>query len=511
MQENDENIFSQEDDDKWIKSKDYKSQLYSSYRAPNKDGINNGNPFSDYIKACHEKGVFPLAHCFDSKRLMKDEIKMDNVMMGDTYAEAFSDTLPFKSWKTSLNLKNNRLSQNGANVIIRKLSNNIQKLNLSFNPSVKEIDLNILIYDYNRRLKELNIEGNNVGDSFIGKLWDAILERPTMESLNISSNLITNKGAMSISSLLQDNASLVALFLRWNNIQSRGAASIWDALQTNTSLKILELSFNPIGIGLNKDRQFEKLTELYGEDTDLYDWSDIDKYISKNEWNVCDNFKNMFIQNKTLIHLDLTHWGLSYFEWKIMNEGLKENHTILGLHMTGNKMNVDPLGFLRGFDLVPSVSHITSRISGSLETCQVSDNKLFLNTCSNCWIWEGWTQVEFKFDPYASSNPQEKELTENDKVFIHFSFENFEPDIMAMQNDGNFMVIRMVPPIKFNYYFTVNGVPKYATDNEKIEIMNEISSKIPYTNIHESKIRTKEMINSEYYEKLRWVPRPVRP
>ena len=193
-----------------------------------------------------------------------------------------------------------------------------------------------------------------------------------------------------------------------------------------------------------------------------------------------------------------------------MNEGLKENHTILGLHMTGNKMNVDSLGFLRGFDLVPAVSHIVSRISDNLETWQIPENKLFLNTCSNCWIWEGWTQVEFKFDPYSSSNPPEKDLTEDDKVFIHFSFENFEPDIMSMQNDGTFSVIRMVPPIKFNYYFTVNGVPKYATDNEKIEIMNEISSKIPYTNIHESKIRTREMINSEYYEKLKWVPRPVR-
>lgn len=104
-----------------------------------------------------------------------------------------------------------------------------------------------------------------------------------MESLNISSNLITNKGAASIAAMLRDNSSLVALFLRWNNIQSRGAAGICDALQNNIALKILELSFNPIGIGQSKDRQFEKLTELYGQDTDLYDCSDIDKYIAKNE------------------------------------------------------------------------------------------------------------------------------------------------------------------------------------------------------------------------------------
>ena len=67
--------------------------------------------------------------------------------------------------------------------------NSIQKLNLSYNPAVKEIDLRVLVHDYSRRIWELNIEGNNVGDSFIIKLWTAIQERPIMQSLNISSNI----------------------------------------------------------------------------------------------------------------------------------------------------------------------------------------------------------------------------------------------------------------------------------------------------------------------------------
>ena len=74
----------------------------------------------------------------------------------------------------------------------------------------------------------------------------------------MSIKVITDKGAYAISSILKDNQSLTSLFLRWNNIQSHGAASLWDALQKNNSLKVLELSFNPIGIGMNKDKHLEK-------------------------------------------------------------------------------------------------------------------------------------------------------------------------------------------------------------------------------------------------------------
>lgn len=103
-----------------------------------------------------------------------------------------------------------------------------------------------------------------------------------MQSLNLSHNLITNKGASAIAEMLLENTSLDALFLKWNNIQPKGAANICDALQINTSLKTLELSFNPIGIGLKADREFEKLTEVYGKEIDIYENDEVYNITTKN-------------------------------------------------------------------------------------------------------------------------------------------------------------------------------------------------------------------------------------
>jgi len=67
-------------------------------------------------------------------------------------------------------LKNSRLSQKGADTIIEKISRKTEIIDLSYNPSVKDLNMNILIYDYKRRIKQINIEGNNVGDTLVIKL-----------------------------------------------------------------------------------------------------------------------------------------------------------------------------------------------------------------------------------------------------------------------------------------------------------------------------------------------------
>lgn len=72
-------------------------------------------------------------------------------------------------------------------------------------------------------------------------------------------------------------------------------------------MKVLELSFNPIGVGMKADKEFEKLTEVYGEDIDIDENNDINTLLTKNNCNVCENFRDMFKKNKTLIHVDLSY------------------------------------------------------------------------------------------------------------------------------------------------------------------------------------------------------------
>lgn len=72
-----------------------------------------------------------------------------------------------------------------------------------------------------------------------------------------------------------------------------------------------------------------------------------------------DAWKDMFLNNKSLIHLDFSCNGFDAREVEIMGkvlltlisllyiaEGLKENHTILGIHMLGNEATTDAMGFI---------------------------------------------------------------------------------------------------------------------------------------------------------------------
>ena len=53
-----------------------------------------------------------------------------------------------------------------------------------------------------------------------------------------------------------------------------------------------------------------------------------------------------FKYNQSLIHVDIGHNSLKQKEMDVIAEGLKLNHTILGMHLQGNEAQVDSEGFL---------------------------------------------------------------------------------------------------------------------------------------------------------------------
>jgi hypothetical protein len=101
--------------------------------------------------------------------------------------------------------------------------------------------------------------------------------------------------------------------------------------------------------------------------------------------------KNLFVQNKALVHVDLSHNGLMDNEIDLISEGLKDNHTILGLHMIGNQKNTDALGYVTDRENTPAVSHIIQRIQTNLDMGTVNSSRITMHASSNCWICEGWT------------------------------------------------------------------------------------------------------------------------
>jgi hypothetical protein len=141
--------------------------------------------------------------------------------------------------------------------------------------------------------------------------------------------------------------------------------------------------------------------------------------------NIGAELSQMFKENKTIIHLDLSHNNLKIKDCMIIEEGLKENHTLLGIHMVGNEVNTNAQGFFKEGISDPSVSHIITRIQPKLSTGTVSKKKIEFKATSNCWICEGWTQVLFKWNPYEHPSTEGRmisdEMDDNTVVYIHLS------------------------------------------------------------------------------------------
>ena len=153
----------------------------------------------------------------------------------------------------------------------------------------------------------------------------------------------------------------------------------------------------------------------------------------------------MFKLNKTLIHWDFSNWRFSKEEWILMMEGLNQNHTILGLHMIGNEMNTDSLGYLKDGKGDPAASHILSNVSKSQNNKENTQSKYGFNVASNWWIWEKWTYLKLKIDLSKLIPDLETDIAPKDKVYIHYSFDNYEPDILTFDNkSGSYYSERMV-------------------------------------------------------------------
>ena len=51
--------------------------------------------------------------------------------------------------------------------------------------------------------------------------------------------------------------------------------------------------------------------------------------------------------NDQIKHLDISHDGFVIEDVKVIAEGLKNNHSLLGIHMIGNEAEIDALGFAK--------------------------------------------------------------------------------------------------------------------------------------------------------------------
>ena len=335
---------------------------------------------------------------------LESNIDIHMLSMGDTYATPFAQGIKHYPLLQNLNLKNNRLTDKGNEKILRTLDcKQLQRLNLAENKlgSLSLQRIIELVSSYDCRLKYLNLEKTLIGDSLTCALANVVLYNKRLTKLILANNNLTDRTAKSIKNLLIGNNTLKVLDLHWNLFKAEGAIEIFEGLSKNNSLVILDMSWNSIG-------RNEKAAEVIGTALKL---------------------------NSSLAHLDLSYNCLNTKDCQILSDYIKSNHTLLGIHVLGNRCSVDSKGFL--------IVEQTNKVHKSLFSRRIVEKQThFHDVKTNCWICEKWVEQTFTCKSSGKS------------VFIHFEFEKFRPELMFNLSENMHEITRAVPPTETKFFFS---------------------------------------------------------
>ncbi len=108
-------------------------------------------------------------------------------------------------------------------------------------PDLKRFCLSITELSY---FLSLTLQGNLVDDEMIRWLVPGLIANQTLRYLDLSSNKISEKGAINLSSYLVRTRSLLTLDLSNNLIGNEASFALGLVLKENTRLKVLKLAMN---------------------------------------------------------------------------------------------------------------------------------------------------------------------------------------------------------------------------------------------------------------------------
>jgi Ran GTPase-activating protein (RanGAP) involved in mRNA processing and transport len=120
-----------------------------------------------------------------------------------------------------------------------------------------------------RGLEELNLGGNAIGVAGAAALAAALQNNPDLQTLELGYNALGKEGAKEVAAAVKFHPSLRTLRLGWCQIGEEGAAEFAEALRFNEHLTCLDLRGNGLGdkgvgafASIIQAVGFEKLEEL---------------------------------------------------------------------------------------------------------------------------------------------------------------------------------------------------------------------------------------------------------
>ena len=525
--------------------------------------LNNLTPSWAFIKSCKEEKIVPNPLGLLSRFGDEKNLAMTNHKVGDSYMKALSNSLKYSQHLSKLELSGNRMTFIGTASLFKslninkELAYNLRSIDLSYNKIGKNnIDeLILFIQDSKCNVEDLNLFGNNIDDENIIKICDnlATCIEYKLVNLNLGRNNIHDICTNSICQMIKKCSGLRVLNLSHNWLHNQSAAKIITELGNNYELRMLDLSWNIIGDDLTAIPSYEQLVNSeYTHPERQFNNFSMNEALYTGRLNLRtnpllpplemggqkkqDNKKTTkvavtaptFREPKkikekmkdpspfaialgdyfskiqlSLVHLDISHNNINYPDCKLIADKSKANHIILGMHVDGNAMDIDCLGFISPIEKVDRdpkyfcSSHISYGMNKDYNLRKTKvDPVRKIRGRNNCWICEGYREIEFEYIPEEPIGDPNSHL-----VKLHLDFDGYKPFDM-IYNGNKYQIIRMCPPGEVNFFFTVDTIPvkkespsgnnkfhtienkhdyiKYEFDSEYMEELNNIKEKLLY-------------------------------
>ena len=512
---------------------------YSQYNTLiRKHIIKNNTPSWAFIKSTKDQKIIPNPLGL-LKRTGDDKIlEINNQRVGDNYMTALTNSLRYSDHLVSLEFGGNRLSSLGVSKIFKTLNENknlaykLKTIDLSENHIGKSQINNLVEFlkDSKCSLEDLNLFGNLLGDDNIITICDTISNYIEYKiiNLNLGKNNITDSCINVLVNLVKKCSGLKIFIINYNWLHNASATKIMKELINHYELRMLDLSWNCIGDDLTSTPKYESLVNKeLNHPEKLFNNYALNETLTTLKLNLRrnpllppldptggkkpsqdkkkgkqDNAPvKAFVEPKkiperpkepspfalilgeyftkdslSLIHLDISHNNLNFEDCKLISEKSKTNHNILGMHVDGNCLEINCLGFLSPVEKLKnnkyfSESQIYYGMNKNYELRKTGIEKVRkIRGKNNCWICEGFREIKFEYIP-----KEPIEDPNNHLVKLHLNFDDYKPFDMIC-NGSSFQIVRMCPPGEINYFFTVDTIPV----KEQAKSGNNNFEKIPY-------------------------------
>ena len=191
------------------------------------------------------------------------------------------------------------------------------------------------LLEYADNIKKINLKGNKITDTGCENLNKGLINKKKLEYLNMSSNKFGNVGLLSINELLFKNDSLKFLDVGGNKYDWDGIISLMNALKTtNKSLEILNM--DEPAYKISDQHFFNHIGKMFLSNTSL---KKLSLKFNKIRWEGLNIIIFSLSRNTSLTVLDLTGNQICFQGMIYVRDYLKDNNNVLkSLILCGNKL-----------------------------------------------------------------------------------------------------------------------------------------------------------------------------